>query len=87
MLRNTKRKYGREKDDPLLNIEPAKWHRSVKAMGGNVLKSSVKIFDDNRRILGSSDVNAFLTSICTTFSAVTPQEKASYLVIVPTKAQ
>ena len=69
MIRNVKRKYGREKVNPLLNIEPAKWHCSVKAMSGNVLKTSVKISDDNVQILGSSDVNAFLTSICTTFLA------------------
>ena len=89
MIRNAKRKYGREKVDPLLNIEPAKWLRSVKAMSGNVSKTSVKISDDNGRILGSSDVNAFLTSICTTFSAVTPppRRKPRFLMIAPTKAQ
>ena len=80
MTRNAKRKYGREKVDPLLNTEPAKWHRSVKGMSEYLSKTSVKTSDDNEPIPGSRDVNFFL--FCSCCLDCIPLLYVAYIVVV-----
>ena len=70
---------------PFLNSERAKWHRSVKKLSGNSSKPTITTTDDSGRLLVSRAVNAFLTSIGTTFALVTTQEKDYLLEDFPKK--
>ena len=79
MVRNAKTKYGREKIVPFLNSEHAKWPHSVKKLSGKSSKPTITITDNRGRLLGSRAVNTFLTSICTIFPLLTPQENEHLL--------
>ncbi|XP_065583824.1 uncharacterized protein LOC136042814 [Artemia franciscana] len=58
---------------------PKKWHQSVRKMSGKSTTSSVRILDYSGKLLTATDVNSFLTEICTTHPPPTESQKADLL--------